>query len=157
MKYILSIVAALILSGCGHVLPDQHPVMDVPFENDVQEEITLSSFDTPLVVNAWASWCEFCKRELPDFISLTDQYPDITFVAINRGESAEAASDYIATIADNEALTWLRDPDDDFYKAIGGFAMPETIFVSKEGKILLHKRGFMTKDQMTDIINEHLN
>ena len=45
---------------------------------------------------------------------------------------------------------------DSFYKSIGGFSMPETIFVSSNGDLLRHKRGPMKFEEMKEIINEIL-
>jgi len=42
----------------------------------------------------------------------------------------------------------VQDPNDSFYKSIGGFAMPETLFIDGEGNIRLHKRGPMTYEEM---------
>ena len=53
-----------------------------------------------------------------------------------------------------EGLTYLYDPGDDFYESIGGFSMPETLFVNSDGSLHLHKRGPLTKTEITEIIAE---
>lgn len=103
----------------------------------------------PLVINSWASWCPFCLDELPDFVQLQKQYDDqIDILAINREESVETSSKFSDTLGITHELVWLLDPDDSFYRAINGFAMPETIFVNADGQIVEHVRGYMSFDEM---------
>lgn len=115
--------------------------------------ITLSSFDEEvLVVNAWASWCPFCVDELPDFEQLGAEYASdsVRIIAINRAESANTARAFVSHVGDPEHVTFLLDPEDTFYDAIGGFAMPETVFYDKTGSIVAHARGFMGIDDMRE-------
>ena len=51
-------------------------------------------------------------------------------------------------------MIFLLDSSDSFYRSIGGFTMPETLFVDGGGNILLHKRGPMTLDEMRQKTNE---
>lgn len=103
----------------------------------------------PLVVNSWASWCPFCKAELPAFADVQDQLKgQVIIVAIDRGESLDVAKQYSDSVGATRRLVLLVDPEDSFYKSIGGFSMPETIFVDKNGNIQYHKRGPMDKQEI---------
>ncbi|MBI2989895.1 MAG: TlpA family protein disulfide reductase [Candidatus Magasanikbacteria bacterium] len=102
-----------------------------------------------LVINSWASWCPFCKNELPDFITLQKEFGEkILVIAINRGESLEIAREYTDRLAGLGNVLYLLDPDDSFYRGIGAFSMPETIFVDVRGDITDHKRGPMELEEM---------
>lgn len=102
-----------------------------------------------LIINSWASWCPFCVNELQDFIKLQEEFKnDIQIVAINRRESLETAKGFTDTLGVRNVIIYLLDPKDNFYQGIGGFSMPETIFVNKNGKIIFHKRGFMPFEEM---------
>lgn len=106
------------------------------------------------VVNSWAVWCPFCKNELDDFAELQESFgDDIVVIAIDRGESLERAKAFTDQIEVTDRMTFLLDPSDSFYKSIGGFSMPETIFVNTKGEIVLHKRGPMDLAEMTEIVN----
>lgn len=122
-------------------------------------EVKLGDFrGKPLLINSWASWCPFCVQELPDFISLQEEFSakggsatggkDIVVIAINRAEAPATARGYTDGRGLTEKLVFLLDPTDSFYQAIGGFSMPETVFVDKDGKILFHKRGPMSLEEM---------
>lgn len=108
----------------------------------------------PLILNSWAAWCPFCRKELPDFAALQTEFPDIAVIAIDRAESLATAKRYSDELDVTGKLVLLLDPSDSFYKAIGGFTMPETIFVDKSGATVFHKRGPMILEEMREKVAE---
>lgn len=111
---------------------------------------------TPLILNAWATWCPFCKQELPDFAALQEEFPAIKVVAIDRQETLRQAKGYTDDVGVTLRMTFLLDPGDDFYRSIGGFSMPETVFIDGEGRIVFHKRGPMTLSEMRTFTAQYL-
>ena len=111
-----------------------------------------------IVVNSWATWCPFCVNELPDFAEAQKEFGDkVTIMPIDRAESTNRQVDFLSGIEINtDDLLFLTDSRDNFYRNIGGFSMPETIFVNEDGFIVEHKRGFMTLEQMRASINNLL-
>jgi thiol-disulfide isomerase/thioredoxin len=111
----------------------------------------------PLVINSWAVWCPFCRQELPDFAALQKEFGEaVAVIAIDRGEPLEKAKGYTDELGITNDMVFLLDPSDAFYKAIGGFSMPETIFVNADGDIVFHKRGPMTLEEMREAVNQYL-
>ena len=97
---------------------------------------------TVLITYAWASWCPYCATELQDLGSLKAKYGDhIQIVAINRGESLAVAQAFTKNIPDTSGIVFLLDPEDVFYKDLGGYAMPEMAFIDGFGNIIDHQRG----------------
>ena len=119
-------------------------------------EVSLGDFKGEnIIVNSWAVWCPFCVKELKDFAELEHELgDDITIIAIDRAESLEKVKGYTDDLDVTHDIVFLLDPDDSFYRSIGGFTMPETLFVSGEGNILLHRRGPMTLEEMLQKSNE---
>lgn len=113
-------------------------------------EIKLSDFrGRPVIVNAWAAWCPFCVEELPDFAAIQEEFKDkLVVIAVDRAESLETAKQFSDKVGVTGRLVLLLDPEDSFYQSIGGFSMPETIFVDKEGFIKEHRRGPMKPEEM---------
>ncbi|MBI4137691.1 MAG: TlpA family protein disulfide reductase [Candidatus Sungbacteria bacterium] len=116
-------------------------------------EVRLSDFSgKPMLVNAWASWCPYCRDELDDFAAIKKEFArqgkDVVILAVNRAEAPEAAQRYSDALGVSEEIVFLADPDDSFYKAIGGFSMPETVFIDAEGKIRDHRRGAMAYEEI---------
>ena len=119
--------------------------------------VSLDSFrGKPLVINSWAVWCPFCKQELPDFAALQSEFPDVVVIAIDRAESLEMAKSYTDSLGISESMVFLMDASDDFYKNIGGFSMPETVFIDSGGTIVFHKRGPMTLEEMRATVIQYL-
>lgn len=86
----------------------------------------------PLVINSWAAWCPFCRKELADFAVIQKEFGDKTvIIAIDRAETKEVAKKYTDELGVTADMIFLLDPSDSFYQSIGGFSMPETIFVDK--------------------------
>ena len=102
------------------------------------------------VVNSWAGWCPFCIEELKDFESLAAEFKEeeVAVIAINRREPAKKAKAFLSQLGTFENIIFIQDEGDTFYRSIGGFAMPETIFYNTDGSVFLHKRGFMDLEEM---------
>ena len=119
--------------------------------------VSLSDFNgSVLAVNTWASWCPFCTQELPDFQTLASEYKDknVIVIAVNRAESKPQIQAYLNTLPNMSDLQILQDKTDSYYKFIGGFSMPETIFYNTEGNVVTHKRGFMKLDEMRTLVEQ---
>lgn len=126
------------------------PAPDFALKDYAGNTITLSQFrGRPAVVNSWAAWCPFCKDELPDFAAVQREFGDrVAIIAVDRAESLDVAKRYSDELGVTGRLILLLDPADSFYQSIGGFSMPETIFVDAAGQIVFHKRGPMEADEV---------
>lgn len=131
-------------------------VFALDFKNYNGDTIKLVDFlGRPLVINTWASWCTFCKRELLDFATVQREFGDkIVIIAVNRSETKETAKKYSDELGVTDDLIFLLDPTDSFYQSIGGFSMPETIFIDKNGNIIEHKRGIIDIQEMRQKIQK---
>lgn len=110
-----------------------------------------------LVINSWATWCPFCVEELPDLALLQSEFEgDIRVIAINRREERTKGVAYLAGLGVQSGMTYLYDSGDGWYRGIGGFTMPETLFVNAEGEVIVHKRGFMRIEEMREHVETTL-
>ncbi len=123
------------------------------------KQVSLADFQgKPLVLNSWAAWCPFCRQELPDFAAVQKEFGDkVVIIAIDRAESADTQKRYTDELGVTNDLVFLSDPGDSFYQAIGGFSMPETIFVDRDGNIRDHKRGPMGQAEIRERIKKIIN
>jgi len=131
-------------------------VPDFNLEDYSGNIVSLSDFTGKiLVLNSWAAWCPFCVEELKDFALLQEEFGDeIVVIAIDRAESLETSKKFSDELGVTDKLVFLLDPRDSFYKSIGGFSMPETLFVDGEGNIRIHKRGPMKLNEMREKVLE---
>lgn len=95
-----------------------------------------------IVAYTWASWCVYCGDELKRLADLKKTYGDkIQILAVNRAEPRPTAKEFIDSLGLGDDVTLLLDPTDSFFKSIGGYAMPETVFINEAGDIVYHQRG----------------
>lgn len=177
-KTIIFIIAAvLVITGTGFFLlqKNQSPepqnkigasdsdtasgIFELKLENYSGEAVSLANFrGKSLVINSWAAWCPFCRKELADFVAVQKEFGDkVIIIAIDRVEPKETAKKYTDELGIAGDLIFLLDPTDAFYQSIGGFSMPETVFVNSNGDIVFHKRGPMDVKEMRERIQELLN
>jgi thiol-disulfide isomerase/thioredoxin len=107
------------------------------------------------VVNSWATWTPFSKEELKYLDILASELPaeEGVVLAINRAEQAVKVKALINKIGPLDNIVFVQDTTDHFYNSVDGFAMPETIFYDRYGKVVFHKRGHMTLDEMRVYLN----
>ena len=108
-----------------------------------------------LLVNFWATWCPPCKKEMPAFIELQEQYSNQGFQVIGLAiDDIDSVKDFVDTlgvnypalIADYSGIELSRK----YGNNIG--ALPFSVFVGRDGKILSTKTGELSKKQVEDII-----
>jgi thiol-disulfide isomerase/thioredoxin len=97
-----------------------------------------------VVVNFWATWCVPCKEEMPDLSAIQNDYAPLGVQVI--GATADAEKDKA------KVLKFVRDVKVNFPIWLGltnpqmesfgvGKALPATVIVNREGKIIWRKVG----------------
>lgn len=121
-------------------------------------EVSLSEFRRgALIAYAWASWCVYCKEEFQNLAKLKEKYGDkIQVLAVNRAEPLPIAKAYTDSLQGVTGITYLIDPEDAFFKSVGGYAMPETIFIKSSGDVFFQQRGPMTLEEAESKLQELL-
>lgn len=163
---ILAILGWLIISNTSN---NNHQSMDTDNDSAAAPNFSLQDYSgktvklsdfagKPIVINSWAAWCPFCRKELVDFVTAQKEFGDkVIIIAIDRAEVRDVAKKYTDELGVTGDMLFLLDPSDSFYQSIGGFSMPETVFVESSGNIVFHKRGPMDIKEMRERIQELLN
>ncbi|VAW58476.1 hypothetical protein MNBD_GAMMA11-698 [hydrothermal vent metagenome] len=108
-----------------------------------------------ILVNFWATWCPPCKKEMPAFIKLQEQYGKQGFQVIGIAlDDEDSVRDFADTLgveyplmpADHAGLQLSRD----YGNHIG--ALPFSVFVGRDGIISQTHIGELTRDQVEEII-----
>lgn len=103
----------------------------------------------PLVINLWATWCPPCRREMPALLDAQKRHPNIHFIFVNQGESAQMVGNF-ASAAGLDLGQALFDPRSELARAIGSSALPTTVFYSAEGTLLGSHMGELSKASLED-------
>lgn len=107
----------------------------------------------PLVVTLWATWMPFSKDDLQVLTFLREQYgTKVGIVAMNRKEESILIRSYLSSVGHTYQIDHIRDTNDHFYNAVGGFSMPETIVFDQNGVKVAHIRGTLNQTDMTVLL-----
>lgn len=146
-----------LFSGLSNDLKNIEPSEEFSYTDIDGNKVDLTQFKgKPLIINAWASWMPFSRNELTMLAKVKESRGDtLNVIAMNRMEAAGVIRAYKDGFNLPNSFVYLLDPSDNFYKSIGGYAMPETMFYDRDGVLIHHKRGVLTEselNQYTDAI-----
>ena len=102
----------------------------------------------PVLLNFWASYCTPCREEFPLLKEAQEKYGDDLAII---GVSFRDIDDDAKAFADDQDATWLLGFDEtgDVGKAYGVRPIPQTFFITRDGKISSHLfQAFTTKQQL---------
>lgn len=106
----------------------------------------------PVVLNLWASWCPPCRREMPVFEQAQKTFPDMAFVMINQGETAQQAGNYLRR--QGLGLTdVLLDSSSQAMKSMGSRGLPTTLFFDAQGRLVDSHMGELTMAGLKGIVS----
>ena len=107
-----------------------------------------------VLINFWASWCTPCRMEMPEFEQLyaNKKGEGFALLAINVDKEREKADAYLKSKP--VSFPVLIDKDGALSKQLGVEALPTTILVGQDGKVLQVFEGvqpyiqFMVENQL---------
>lgn len=118
----------------------KEPDYDFTVINSAGDEVKPSQLrGKRVVINFWATWCHFCKKELPDLEKIYKKYGgDVEFMIINATdnvrETVEGAKSYIASKGYTFPLYF--DTKSEALSAFKINAFPTTVLIDAEGRVV---------------------
>ncbi len=101
--------------------------------------INLSSFEgKAILLNFWATWCPYCRKERPHLNSLYDEYKEreLIIISVSIDRSVSALKKYIKR--DPSDFIILSDPDSSVASKYNVVGLPTSFLIDRRG-IVQHK------------------
>jgi cytochrome c-type biogenesis protein len=114
------------------------------------EPVDLASLrGAPALLSSWATWCEPCKKEMPELQALWEerQGTGLQMVAVNVN-AAGPDERRIEPMAEDWGLTMAqwRDADNEFTSTFDGLGVPMTVLLDADGRVLRTWHGAVDPD-----------
>jgi DsbE subfamily thiol:disulfide oxidoreductase len=120
-----------------------HPAApDFTLANPDGKKLSLKDYRGKLVfLNFWATWCEFCRDEMPAMERLYKEFKGKGFevLAVNVKDKRSDALAFVKKLK----LTYpiMMDPDGEIGLLYGAFGMPATYLIDEKGMVLARLWG----------------
>jgi cytochrome c-type biogenesis protein len=116
-------------------------------------DVSLSDYrGQPVAMIFWASWCPYCRQEMPLLQNMYETYNDQGLVVVgvdllgSKGETQEKALEFVG----QEGITFpiLFDESGQVFSQYQGRGVPNLIFVDQEGVIVSTYPGAMDEQNL---------
>ncbi|AJR26728.1 TlpA family protein disulfide reductase [Sphingobium sp. YBL2] len=106
----------------------------------------------PFVVNLWATWCPPCRRELP-MLAETAASSQVPILLVNEGEDPAQVMQFLAShgVTPEDVLI---DVQAALSQQLGDGALPTTLFVNGDGKVVASHLGEISRAALHDEIRQ---
>jgi thiol-disulfide isomerase/thioredoxin len=161
MKTVVSLcllLASIGLARAGTAIGDVPP--DNLGRTSNGEEVRVADqHGKVVVVTFWASWCGYCRQELPVLAGLQEAAGKdrMTVVAVNYKDERKVYRALVRALKDVQ-LTMTHDADGAIGKAYGVDGIPRLLMIDRDGKVAYVSVGYDTDslDEIVDAANKLL-
>ena len=176
--WVVLAMAASLLLAFGFIKVREAPTPEAlaaaQMKGQAAHEFVLSTVDNKrirlsdlrgqaVVLNFWATWCEPCKVEMPWFMELQKQYGPQGLQVVGVDMNDDAALEDVASFVKNMGIAYpilvgKRSDQKTVASDYGGIAfLPETVFITRDGKISEKTIGLRSKAEIEESIRQVLS
>ncbi len=121
---------------------------DFSHQDTEGNKVTLSDYKgKKVILNFWATWCNPCKKEMPEMEKIHQKYEDVVILAINLDTENDIKgfmNEYELTF---QALLDTEEKVNDQYEVV---SIPTSFFIDEEGIIRKKIVGILDYEKMED-------
>jgi cytochrome c biogenesis protein CcmG/thiol:disulfide interchange protein DsbE len=160
MLWLLPVVAVFVVGGIGlfRARPNAElgrPAPDITLPAlDGDGDIRLAGFrGKPVVVNFWASWCDPCEDEAPEFMRAARAFgDDVHFLGVTMLDGRQPALEFVKRF--DIPYPSVRDTRGIVAKRYGVTGVPETAFIDADGNLVGKYIGAFTGKQLERAVRD---
>ena len=109
-----------------------------------------------VVLNFWATWCEPCKKEMPDLSAIQNDYAafGVQVIGAAGDEAADSAKvlKFIREFKINFPV-WVGATTDDMQRFGVGTVLPATVIIGRDGKIVRREIGIIKPAELREFLD----
>jgi len=174
MKNIILFVVATVIAGSGgYALQTYLNRPQIQTENNAilgQQRPEFAALDLKgdmrnikewdgklILLNFWATWCPPCKREIPHFIELQNEYGEQGFQIIGIAiDDEDAVREYVKKIGMNYPSLVVQDEGVMLARRYGNDigALPYSVIINPDGEISYTIKGELSKIRAKELLAE---
>lgn len=132
------------------------PAYDFTLTDQYGNPHTLSEYKGKVVMlQFFATWCGYCKAELPSVQELYEELPeDLVILIVNQPGGRETTKEGVIQWLDDNGYTFptVFDEEGTVNRNYGITGLPTTYLINKEGNVYGYMPGAMDKETMLKII-----
>jgi thiol-disulfide isomerase/thioredoxin len=146
LSAIMALDAAEDAKAIGKMAPLNYTVKDMN-----GADVRFSAYKGKIIVlNFWATWCEPCKEEIPDLVTLQQKYKDdlvVLGLSVESGDTPDKLKQYATAFKMNYPVL-VGGGHDEIQEAYGAtWGVPITVIINRDGRIAKKQSGIRTLEQ----------
>jgi thiol-disulfide isomerase/thioredoxin len=109
-----------------------------------------------VVLNFWATWCEPCKKEMPDLSAIQNEYAARGVQVIGAAGDAPADSAKVLKFIREFEISfpvWVGATTDDMKRFGVGTVLPATVVIDRDGKIIRRQIGIINPGELRQFLD----
>jgi thiol-disulfide isomerase/thioredoxin len=135
----------------GPAIGDQAPDFEVTTLSGETFKLSAYKGEKPVYLKFWATWCSYCKVEMPHLQSIHDKYAaEVEVLTINVGINDSIINIEQFFNGGGFNLPTVFDQRGDLVSAYGIVGTPHHVLINKEGEIVY--RTFLASDTLGAIV-----
>ncbi len=138
-KAVYLFMGLVLFAGCAQKSDAARPsgdTVDFTFQSIDGKTYKLSDFRGKIVVvNFWATWCPPCRKEMPYFVKLQDEYKDdVQFIGLDVNETADKVKAFIQALGVNYIIGFSTPQIESIFGGVTG--LPTTFIIDRQGHVV---------------------
>ena len=114
-------------------------------------EVKLSDYKgKPVVLNFWATWCYYCKQEMPDFNKAYENYPDVQFLMVNATDGVQETMSMAKEYYEQQGFGFdvFFDTNLEAVTNYNVTGFPTTYFIDAHGNLIAQAQGAIDRETL---------